>query len=183
MKILLLNGSPHSDGTTKRALLECSFELARLGDESVFYDLGARGRCCCVSCGVCAKERRCAFGDLDECISLFTECDGIIIGTPTHYGMPPGTLISVLSRIARVLKAQLSGKPIASVAVGRRGALSEAGLIALSPFRFTASTIINATYPSIAYGKDKASLENDTEGLINMRNIAAAMHRGLIKTR
>ena len=179
MKILLLNGSPHSNGTTKRALLECSYELSRLGDTPIFYDLGADARHSCISCGACAKKRECAYSDIDELISLFSECNGFIIGTPTHYGLASGTLISVLCRIARVLKGELSSKPFASVAVGRRGALSEAASDVLRPFRFTGSVTVNASYPSIAYGRDPASLESDTEGLMNMRSIAAAMHRAL----
>ena len=177
MKILLLNGSPHKDGATKRALLECSYELSHLGDEPILYDLGSDARHTCISCGACSRIRSCAYGDIEELITLFSECSGAIIGTPTHYGLASGTLISVLSRVARVLGGELSGKPVAAVAVGRRGALTEAAGDALRPFRFTGSLIINASYPSIAYGKDKASLEGDTEGLMNMRNIAAAMHR------
>jgi len=179
MKILLLNGSPHVSGATKRALLECSFELKRLGDTVVFYDLGPTPRCACVACGACSVERGCAIGDIDELTALLSECDGAIIGTPTHYGAAVGTLTSVLSRVARVLKRELSGKPVAAVAVGRRGALSEAVSDVLRPFRFTSSLTVNAEYPPIVYGRDSLSVENDTEGLMNMRSIAAAMHRAV----
>ena len=34
MKILMINGSPHKDGTTARALKEMADEFARLGAES-----------------------------------------------------------------------------------------------------------------------------------------------------
>ena len=179
MKILLLNGSPHVQGTTKRALLECRMELSRLDDDPILYDIGPDARHSCISCGACSRSQGCAYSDIDELISLFSECNGYIIGTPTHYGLASGALLSVLSRIARVMRAKLSGKPVAAVAVGRRGALSEAEADVLRPFRFTGSIIINASYPSIAYGKDPSSLESDAEGLMNMRSIAAAMHRFL----
>ncbi len=176
MQILLLNASPKKDGTTKRALKECLSELERLGDHGILYDLGTGARCACLGCGSCKKTGACILGDISELITLAENADGIIFGTPTYFGGAAGNLTSVLSRLCICAKNALRYKPVATVGVGRRGAVVGAIHEVNKFFEFTSSPIVTGEYPCIAYGKDFQSLDNDREGLQNIRVIARNMH-------
>lgn len=172
MKILLINGSPHASGATKRALCECESELIRLGAECVWYEVGPMPRAACVACGVCSRGKGCVFTDISELASLISAQDGIIIGTPTYYGGAVGTLTSLLSRVCRSSPEALFCKTVGAIAVGRRGGVHGAVRDVLRHFEFTSSIIVSASYPAIAYGANEKSIEYDAEGLQNMRSLA-----------
>lgn len=176
MQILLINGSPHTNGATAKALDICEGELLKLGAACVRFNIGGMPRHACCGCGGCADGGSCVFGDLDELYRLISESQGIIIGTPTHFGVAPGTLLSVLSRLIISNKAAIDGKPIAAVAVGRRGALSEARSSVLGFFRFTNCPTVNAQYPAIGYFDSEQGEAYDGEGAQNMRRTARRLY-------
>jgi len=182
MQILLINGSPHTGGATDKALGICERELSSLGASCVRYNIGTSARFACTGCGGCREGRACVFGDLGELYSLASSSDGIIIGTPVHFGCAPGTLLSVLSRLLISNKAAIDTKPIAAVAVGRRGALSEAASSVLGFFRFTSSVTVNSGYPAIGFFDKTDGALYDAEGEDNMKRTARniyALARGL----
>jgi multimeric flavodoxin WrbA len=172
MKILLINGSPNSSGATMRALTECKKTLSALGAECALYNIGIKERYACCACGGCKETKKCIFGDIDELAALCDKTDALIIGTPTQFGIAPGNLLSVLSRLVYSSRSALKYKPIAVIGVGRRGCISEAISTVKKFFEFSCCPLVSGTYPAMLYAKGKESAEKDAEGLKNMRSIS-----------
>ena len=122
MKTLLINGSPHKDGNTARALSEAASALNAEGIETEIFWLGTKPVRGCIACGACMEKQlgRCAFGD-DVCNTLIDRCagaDAFIVGSPTYYGQPAGALLAVLQRVFFAARAQVEGKPAAVLNFG-----------------------------------------------------------------
>lgn len=172
MRILLINGSPHEAGATRRALDECKATFERLGAITEYYFLGNEPRRACTACGGCRKRGSCVFGDIDTLIEKIKNSDGIVIGTPTHYAGAPGSLLSVISRLLYSAKACVEYKPVAIVGAGRRGCICSAIDEVARFFAFSSSPTVSGVYPAILYGTDYESAGYDAEGLQNMRSAA-----------
>ena len=60
MKVLLVNGSPHKNGSTDRALQEVAKTLEAGGVETEIFQLGKGPVQGCTGCGGCGRRsRRC----------------------------------------------------------------------------------------------------------------------------
>ena len=59
MKVLLVNGSPHKDGCTNRALAEVSATLEQEGIETEIFWIGAAAVGGCMGCFKCEKLGKC----------------------------------------------------------------------------------------------------------------------------
>lgn len=104
MKVLVLNGSPHTDGNTAR-LLHLVLDSARQampGKLEVSYvvlnDLSFKG---CQGCGKCRKDsaRACEHvDDLTPVLRQMAECDAWVLGTPVYMGQVSGQLKLCLDR-------------------------------------------------------------------------------------
>ncbi len=119
-KVLLVNGSPHQNGNTKKALTIVENAIKSRGVDTFYFELGKNLIRGCVGCNACASTHRCVFND-DKCNELLEnmlEADGIIIGSPVYFAGPNGALLSLLDRVFYALKdaTLLKGKPVASVA-------------------------------------------------------------------
>ena len=64
MKVMLVNGSPHKNGCTNRALEEVARALETDGVEAEIFWIGAKPQGGCVACGSCTKTGECAFGEV-----------------------------------------------------------------------------------------------------------------------
>ena len=63
-KVLLLNGSPHANGCTARALEEMIRVFSEEGVETEVIQVGSKDIRGCISCGFCEKNGKCVFNDL-----------------------------------------------------------------------------------------------------------------------
>ena len=101
MKVLILNGSPHANGCTARALQEIIDTLHREGVETELLHIGKDAVHGCVACGYCHKNGRCVFDSdqVNEAARLFAEADGLIIGSPVYYGSPNGEALAFMDRL------------------------------------------------------------------------------------
>lgn len=172
MKMLLINGSPHSSGATSEAIIEIKKELLSSGAEILEYEIGKEPRYACTACGGCKSSGKCILGDIDHLAELSEKADAIIICTPTHYASAPGSLISVLSRLLYSSKRTVEHKPVGVGAVGRRAGLCDAIYDVKRLFEFTSSPIISGIYPAVLYASSRDSVKHDEEGLENMRSLA-----------
>ena len=93
MKVLLVNGSPHKNGCTNRALEEVAKTLQAEGVETEIFWLGAKPVGGCIACFKCIETGKCVFND---CVNEFRQkaydADGFIFGSPTHYAGISGNL-------------------------------------------------------------------------------------------
>ena len=63
MKVLLINGSPHKDGCTNRALSEVAYALGTSGIDSEIVWIGTDAKHGCIACGGCKETKQCVFDD------------------------------------------------------------------------------------------------------------------------
>ena len=176
MKVLLVNGSPHANGNTARALKEVADTLAAEGLETETAWIGVKPVRGCVACGQCrAKELgRCAFDDdvSNSIIEKLKDADGIVIGAPTYYGQPNGAFLAVWQRVCFAGSAYVNAKPAASIAVCRRGGSTAAFQCMNMPFEMLNSPVIGSQYWNIAFGRAEGECGRDTEGMQTMRTLA-----------
>lgn len=122
MKVVMINGSPHKNGSTAEALREVGHGLTDGGAESELLHIGAEvvpGR---RGCFACRTLQRCV---IDDCVNRAAEillhADGRIVASPVYFSSPTGTLISFLDRLYAAHGEVLVGKPFGSLTAARRG--------------------------------------------------------------
>ena len=122
MKVLLLNGSIHRNGTTHAALEEVAQTLQQEGIETEIFQIGAERFVTAWIAGNVTKQG-CIFTDdaVNESTAKAKEADGFIFGTPVYYAHPSGRIQSFLDRAFFSQGAVFRYKPGAAVAVARRG--------------------------------------------------------------
>ena len=99
-KVILLNGSPHKDGTTYRALKEVAETLEREGVLAEIIHVGHLTVKGCSGCYACGKLGKCVHDDIvNEIAEKFKEADGLIIGSPVYYASPNGAFLALLDRL------------------------------------------------------------------------------------
>ena len=100
MRFLLINGSPHKEGTTSAALAEFARILKEEGAESETVQIGNLAIRGCTACMYCKKNGKCVICDtVNEVAERFAEADGIIVASPVYYASPTGSVISFLDRL------------------------------------------------------------------------------------
>lgn len=172
MKALLINGSPHKRGTTKRALEEIKKVLAEEGFECEIYDIepGISG---CLACGFCKREGHCVMNDgVNRVAELFAEADALIVGSPVYYASPNGTLISLLDRLFHSASFDKRLKVGAAVVAARRGGLTASFDVLNKYFSISGMPIATSRYWNQIHGNSAAEAEEDKEGLLTMRELA-----------
>ena len=176
MKVLLINGSPHKDGCTKRALFEVSSTLNSLEIDTEIIDIGNENIRGCISCYSCSKNGKCIFDDkVNEIAKKFEEADGIVIGSPVYYSSPNGTLISLLDRLFYSTRFDKKMKVGASVVSCRRGGNSASFDVLNKYFTINQMPIASSRYWNMVHGFTKEDVEKDLEGLLTMRVLARNM--------
>lgn len=181
MKVLLVNGSPHKDGSTNRALQEIAKTLQEEGIGAEIYHIGMNPISGCRGCGACAKLGKCIINDnVNEFVEKAKDFDGFVFGAPVHYGSAGGNISAFLDRAffsafygnkADVFKH----KPGAAVACARRSGTT-ATLDQLNKyFTITEMPVISGRYWNMVHGHNANDVEKDLEGLQNMRILARNM--------
>ena len=176
MKVLIINGSPHSKGNTAIALNEMVKIFEQNEIETKIVHVGNKLVRGCISCGKCFELGHCVFKDIvNETAPLFEEADGLVIGTPVYYASANGTLISFLDRLFFSTHFDKTMKVGASVAIARRAG-SVATFDELNKY-FTISNmpIASSQYWNLAFGLAEGEVEQDAEGLQTMRTLARNM--------
>ena len=174
MKVLLINGSSRHDGNTNRALVEVAEQLKRHGIDSTIMWIGVRPVQGCISCHHCGDSGRCAFNDTlynDVRVELESS-DALIVGSPTYYGGPNGSLCALLDRLFYSSQPYLQNKVWAAITICRRGG-STAAFQRLNMYA-DMSNMIHATsqYWNIAFGGSRGEVALDKEGMQTMRTLA-----------
>ncbi|MCI5503148.1 MAG: flavodoxin family protein [Anaerobutyricum sp.] len=178
MKVLLLNGSPHTEGCTNRALQEIIKELHKEGIETELMQVGIHTIRGCKGCGMCRKNKlgKCIFGDdpVNVAIAKMEECDGLIVGSPVHYAGAAGDITSFLDRMFYASKG-FPYKPGAAIVSCRRAG-STAALEQLNKyFMMNNMPLVPSAYWNMVHGNTPEEVEQDKEGLMVMRTVGRNM--------
>lgn len=181
MKVMLVNGSPHKNGTTARALDEVAKTLEADGIEVGRFWVGNKPISGCIGCGYCAThEGECVLGDIvNEFNHEAADYDGFIFGTSVHYA---GTTGAIKSFMDRSFYSQAMGgvniyphKPAACTVSARRGGCTSAFDEINKYFTIVQMPVISSTYWNIVYGMNAEEAERDEEGMRTMRVLAHNM--------
>lgn len=176
MKVILINGSPHEKGCTRRALEEVAQELEQNGIQTQILWLGNQPLAGCRGCGVCGKTGKCILSDkVNEYAPLLAEADGLVFGSPVHYAAPSGALISFMDRLFYSSSKRLSGKPALCVLSCRRGGGSAAFDQINKYFTISSMPIVSGQYWNTVHGTTPREVEEDKEGLQIMRSLGKNM--------
>ena len=177
MKVLLVNGSPKSNGNTSIALNEMIKVFEAEGVETKLIHIGNKVVRGCVACQNCFKLGRCVFDDVvNEIAPYFMEAEGFVIGAPVYFASPNGTALAFLDRLFYSTFTQdKTGKVGAGVVVARRGGCSAAYDVFNKYFGNTGMTIATSQYWNMVYGMEPGEATQDAEGLQTMRTLARNM--------
>lgn len=175
MKVLMINGSPHEHGTTRRALDEIATALKANGIDSEIVTVGDKPVYGCTVCGGCAKTSRCVRKDIvNDIIDKIEQSDGLIVGSPVYYASLNGTLKSLLDRVFYARKG-FAGKPAAAVAVARRAGTTATLDIINKYFMISKMPVVSSQYWNMVHGSNGEQAEQDIEGLQTMRVLGENM--------
>ena len=176
MKVLMLNGSSHINGTTMAALTEVGKALEEDGIEYEIFQIGGGPVADCLGCGQCT-ENGCIFSDdaVNAFVAKAKEADGYIFGTPVYYAHPSGRIQSFLDRVFYSSGKHFAHKPGASVAVARRGGTAKTFDVLNKYFGITQMITVGSTYWNQVHGRNAEDAAKDLEGMQTMRNLGHNM--------
>ena len=175
-KVLVICGSPHLKGCTNRALEEVCKTLNAEGVETEWVSVGKNDAHGCLGCGFCSKNDRCVFDDgVNVAARLLQEADGLLIGSPVHYGSPGGALLGFLDRLFYSADYSMHMKVGAAVVSCRRGGNSASFDVLNKYFTISGMPVASSTYWNQVHGFKAEDVEKDLEGLQTMRNLGRNM--------
>lgn len=175
MKVLMINGSPHEYGTTRRALDEVAKELNESGIETEIVTVGNKSIVGCRACGGCSKAGKCVTNDcVNEIIEKLINADGLIVGSPVYYSSMNGTLKSLLDRVF-FGKSCFANKPAAAIAVARRAGTTSTVDAINKYFTINCMPVVSTQYWNMAFGSNAEQVEQDEEGMQTMRILGKNM--------
>ncbi|MBQ7009455.1 MAG: flavodoxin family protein [Ruminococcus sp.] len=176
MKVLIINGSPHKNGSTYTALHEMENVFLSENIETEIIQVGHLPIRGCIACRSCYETGKCAFDDIvNELAPKFEECDGLVVGSPVYYASANATLIALLDRLFYSTKFDKTMKVGASVVSARRGGLSSTFDELNKYFTICGMPVASGQYWNSIHGANADDALQDAEGLQSMRTLAKNM--------
>ncbi|MCL2411725.1 MAG: flavodoxin family protein [Treponema sp.] len=176
MKVLLINGSPKSNGCTFTALNEVSKTLNENEINTEIVHVGNKDIRGCIDCRKCKENKICAFTDLvNEVAPKFIECDGIIIGSPVYFSSANGSVISFVDRLFFSVPCDKTMKIGAAVVSARRTGCSSTFDVLNKYFTISGMPIASSQYWNEVHGYTSDDVKKDEEGMQTMRVLGRNM--------
>jgi multimeric flavodoxin WrbA len=182
MKVVAFNGSARKDGNTAILLKRVLKALEAEGIETELIQLAGKQIHGCTACRACfeTKNQHCVITDdnVNEYIQKMVEADGIILGSPTYFGMMSPEMKALIDRsgfVARATPDMLKYKVGAAVvAVRRAGGMTT--FDAINHFFLISQMIIpGSSYWNIGIGNKNGDVEKDEEGMKIMDDLGRNM--------
>lgn len=177
MKVLMINGSPHANGSTNAALEQCAAQLVKAEINVQKIHIGQQAIRGCIACMKCAKTGYCIFNDdpVNETIDLLKTADGFIVGSPVYYAGPNATLCAFLDRLFFLKSAPYAFKPAACVVSCRRGGATAAFDRLNKYFTIARMPVVSSQYWNGVHGSNAEEEKQDIEGNQIMRTLGDNM--------
>lgn len=176
MKVLIINGSPHRDGSVFTAINELEQILNAEGVDTEVVHVGAKAIRGCVACRRCTELGRCAFDDeVNEIAEKFKEADGLVVASPVYYASPNGTLLALLDRLFYSSPFSKTMKVGAAIVSARRGGCTATFDALNKYFAISGMPIVTSQYWNMIHGNSAADALQDGEGLQTMRTLGRNM--------
>ncbi len=176
MKVLMLNGSPKSNGNTALAIEEMRKIFAENGVETEIVQVGGKDVRGCTACLYCYEHGKCVINDMaNEVAEKLKESDALVIASPVYYASANGTLVALLDRVFYSSRFDKTMKVGASVAVARRGGCSSTFDQLNKYFTLSGMPVASSQYWNSVHGARPGEAAEDAEGLQTMRTLARNM--------
>ncbi len=182
LKVVAFNGSALKDGNTAILLRRVLAVLKAEGFETELIQLAGQQIRGCTACRTCfaTKNQRCIIEDdnVNLYIQKMAEADGILLGSPTYFGMMSSEMKALIDRAGSVARANpdMMKRKVgaAVVAVRRAGGMST--FDAINHFFLISQMIVpGSSYWNIGIGNKKGEVENDAEGMETMETLGKNM--------
>jgi multimeric flavodoxin WrbA len=182
LKVIAFNGSAQKDGNTAILLRRVLKVLESEGIETELIQLAGQQIRGCTACRACfdTKNEACIFTDdkMNLYIKKMAEADGILLGSPTYFGMMSPELKALIDRagfVARANPEMLRHKVGAAVvAVRRAGGMTT--FDAINHFFLIGEMIVpGSSYWNIGIGNRKGEVAKDEEGMKTMEDLGKNM--------
>lgn len=178
MKVLLINGSPHENGSTFTALSEVAKELNNEGIDTEILQIGKENIRGCIACRFCqtSGEKRCVFDDIvNQIAKKFEDADGLVVGSPVYYASANGTIVCLLDRLFYSTSFDKRMKVGAAIASARRGGISATFDELNKYFTISGMPVASSQYWNGIHGNNSLEASEDAEGLQTMRTLGKNM--------
>ncbi|MDR2401411.1 MAG: flavodoxin family protein [Deferribacteraceae bacterium] len=176
MKVLLVNGSPHSKGSTNAALIEVAGALEKNGIDTEIFHIGEQAIVGCIACRSCAKTGRCYVSDpVNVFLSRVETVDGIVVGSPVHFASATGMLTAFLDRSFYLKTKFFADKPAAAIVVCRRGGATSTFEQINKYFAISNMPVVSSQYWNMVHGNTPEEINEDPEGLQTLRTLGVNM--------
>ncbi|WP_027089371.1 flavodoxin family protein [Thomasclavelia saccharogumia] len=176
MKVILINGSPNARGCTYTALQEVEKVLNAENINTEIIQVGNKDIRGCIGCRQCKKIGKCIFDDyVNDVAAKFTECDGIVIGSPVYFASANGTLVSFIDRLFYSSQCDKTMKVGAAVVSARRGGCSATFDELNKYFTISSMPVVSSQYWNSVHGYTPEDVRKDAEGLQTMRVLGKNM--------
>lgn len=176
MKVLMVNGSPRSEGNTALALREMEKVFSAEGIETETIIVGSRDIRGCIACGKCGETGKCVFNDtVNEIAPKFEAADGLVVASPVYYASANATLIALLDRLFYSTHFDKTMKVGASVVCARRGGCSATFDELNKYFTISGMPVASSQYWNMIHGGAQGDADMDDEGKRTMRVLAKNM--------
>jgi multimeric flavodoxin WrbA len=176
LNVLLINGSPNAKGCTYTALSEVERTLQAEGIATELVHIGNRDIRGCIACYKCAEQGHCVFNDaVNELAPKFEAADGLVVGSPTYYAGPNGTLTNLLDRLFFSTPFSKRMKVGAAVCSARRGGTTATFDRLNKYFTISEMPVASSRYWNMVHGHNAEDVLKDEEGIQCMRILGRNM--------
>lgn len=182
MKVVAINSSARKDGNTAIAINTIFKELNKEGIETEMISLANTVIHPCSACWTCGKNGNCVNrkDQFHEIFEKLKTANGIILGSPVYAANISANMQAFLERAAVVTDMNRDAPyfkhkvGVAICAARRGGAVNTVD--AMNHFFLNHEMfVVGSTYWNIVYGQMPGDVQNDEEGLTNMKNIGQNM--------
>jgi len=182
MRVLGISGSPRAGGNTEILVKLALQGMAERGIETDFLSLVDRPIKPCMACGGCAHtdEVDCVQDDpaFEGIVERFIAADGIIVGSPVHFGSATPQTMAMLDRVGYVSRRKgnfLRRKVGAAIAVARRAGHNFTFAQINYFFLISEMIVPGSIYWNVATALEPGDVNQDAEGLKTIRVLADNM--------
>lgn len=177
MKVLLINGSPHTQGCTYTALGEVEKTLRAEGMETEIVQIGTAPIRGCTACRHCSTgPDRCVFDDdiVNRIIEKAESADAFVFGSPVYYASANGAMIALMDRLFFAGDC-FRFKPGACVVSARRAGTTAALDQMLKYLTISNMMVVGSQYWAMVHGSKPEQVLQDKEGMQIMRTLGRNM--------